>query len=91
MHLGEPLFELCCFRMGITQIALDSPTLCQTGTVEHFFRTLFLFSVFFLKLPKLAKRCTIHPGKHFDPFILSGAIELLRFSMEEMFIPAKIC
>ena len=23
MHLGEPLFEMCCFHMGIAQIALD--------------------------------------------------------------------
>ena len=30
--LGKPLFEMCCFHMGIAQIALDPPTHCQTGT-----------------------------------------------------------
>ena len=28
---GKPLFEMCCFHMGIAQIALDPPALCQTG------------------------------------------------------------
>ena len=29
--LGKPLFEMCWFYMGIAQIALDPPTLGQTG------------------------------------------------------------
>ena len=37
-------FEMCCFQMGIAQIAFDLPP-CQTGTVEHFFQILFQINV----------------------------------------------
>ena len=49
-------FEMCCFQMGIAQIAFDLPP-CQTGTVEHFFQTLFLSSVFIdiAKIKKIKK------------------------------------
>ena len=30
-ELGKPLFEKCWLYMGIAQIALDPPPLCQTG------------------------------------------------------------
>ena len=30
-YLGKALFEMCWFYMGIAQIALDPPTLCETG------------------------------------------------------------
>ena len=29
--LGKPLFQMCWFYMGIAQIALDPPPLCQMG------------------------------------------------------------
>ena len=29
--LGKPLFEMCCFHVGIAQMPLEAP--CQTGNV----------------------------------------------------------
>ena len=29
--LGKPLSEMCWFYLGVAQIALDPPPLCQTG------------------------------------------------------------
>ena len=76
---GKPLFEMCCFHMGLAQIALGPSTLCQMGTVEHFSRTYF-FHLFLHKRsnPPYHKKLPIqtwkksapnHPGKplHIPP------------------------
>ena len=33
-ELGKPLFEMCWFYVGLTQITLDTPPLCQMGEQE---------------------------------------------------------
>ena len=44
--LGKPLFEICCFHMGIARIVFALPPAPppQTGPVEHFLRTQFVSS-----------------------------------------------
>ena len=66
--LRKPLFEIWWFYMGIAQIALDPPTLCQTDTVERFLLDPISFSCFicFLTLPKWFKKCTNYPVKRSD-------------------------
>ena len=42
---GSPFLK-CVVSIYVAQIALDPPSVCPTGTMEPFFRTLFLSSVF---------------------------------------------
>ena len=42
--LGKPLFEMCCFHMGIAQIALDTPV--KGVSWSTFFRPNFFHLLF---------------------------------------------